>query len=192
MNGPGNLIYLTHAEVEIDPSRDITDWPLSEVGRRRHTRFAADERLARVAAIYTSTERKSGEGAAPVASHLLLTPTTLADLGENDRSSTGYLPPEDFEATADLFFARPDERVRGWETARAAQTRIVAAIEKINGENRMGDDLLVVGHGGVGALLRCHLLGCEITRTEDQIPGGGCFFIVPRDFRSPPTGWERI
>ena len=192
MNGPGSLIYLTHAEVEIDPLRDITDWPLSEVGRGRHARFAAHRRLARVVAIYTSTERKSVEAAAPVASHLLLTPTTMADLGENDRSSTGYLPPEEFEATADLFFARPNESVRGWETARDAQTRIVAAIEEINGENRMGNDLLVVGHGGVGALLRCHLLGCEITRNQDQMPGGGCYFTVPRDFKSPPSGWERI
>lgn len=192
MNGTGNLIYLTHAEVEIDPLRDITDWPLNEIGRGRHLRFASDERLARVAAIYTSTERKSVEGAAPVASHLFLTPTTLVDIGENDRSSTGYLPLEEFEATADLFFARPNERVRGWEAASAAQTRIVAAIERINLEHCIGDDLLVVAHGGIGALLRCHLLGREITRDEDQMPGGGCFFMVGRDFKSPPTGWERI
>lgn len=36
---------------------------------------------------------------------------------ENDRSSTGFLPPEEFEVVADAFFAQPGVSVRGWETA---------------------------------------------------------------------------
>ena len=37
-----------------------------------------------------------------------VTPRALAALGENDRSSTGYLPPEVFEATADRASADGD------------------------------------------------------------------------------------
>lgn len=38
-------------------------------------------------------------------------------LGENDRSATGYLPHEEFEAAANAFFEQPDASFCGWETA---------------------------------------------------------------------------
>jgi broad specificity phosphatase PhoE len=57
--------------------------------------------------------------------------TVVAALGENDRSSTGYLAKSEFEAAADRFFAAPDSSFRGWETAHAAQTRIVRAMQDI-------------------------------------------------------------
>ena len=52
---------------------------------------------------------------------------THPGIGENDRSATGFLPREEFWATADLFFAHPTESIRGWERAIDAQARIVAA-----------------------------------------------------------------
>ena len=64
--------------------------------------------------------------ARPMADRLGLTPIVIDGLGENDRSSTGYLPKAEFEAVADAFFARPEESVRGWERAVDAQRRIVA------------------------------------------------------------------
>ena len=42
-----------------------------------------------------------------MAAELRLTPIILADLGENDRSATGYLPKAEFEALADAFFSAP-------------------------------------------------------------------------------------
>ena len=42
-------------------------------------------------------------------------------LHENDRSATGYLPPNQFEAMADRFFAEPQASVLGWERAVDAQ-----------------------------------------------------------------------
>ena len=44
-----------------------------------------------------------------MAAELRLTPIIRADLGENDRSATGYLPRAEFEAMADAFFSRPDK-----------------------------------------------------------------------------------
>jgi broad specificity phosphatase PhoE len=111
---------------------------------------------------------------------------------ENDRSSTGFLPPDEFEAVADQFFADPDASVRGWETAAAAQSRIVKEIG-ICLRAHMHGDVLFVGHGAVGTLLFCHLSGLTIDRKFDQGPGGGgCFF----EFRSlqdrPISGWRPI
>ena len=38
-------------------------------------------------------------------------------IGENDRSATGFVPAEEFEALADTFFADPHTSIRGWERA---------------------------------------------------------------------------
>jgi hypothetical protein len=39
--------------------------------------------------------------------------TILHELGENDRSATGFLEPDVFETTADRFFAEPDRSIDG-------------------------------------------------------------------------------
>ncbi len=186
------LIYLTHAEVQIDPDVAVPDWPLSEVGRSRHETFAQSDEVDNVTAVYCSFERKAREGAAPVADRLGLAVRACDALGENDRSATGFLPPEEFERTADAFFAQPDTSVRGWERARAAQARVVGAVRTLADLDASSGDILVVAHGGVGALLRCHLKNCEITRAEDQTHGGGSWFDTDITSWSAPGPWRRI
>ena len=188
-------ILLTHAEVVMDPTVPVPDWPLSEKGRARHVAFAGDPALARVSAIVGSRERKARDAAELHAASLGLRPRAVTALHENDRSATGYLPPPEFEAVADAFFAAPDRSIRGWETARAAQARVVAAIRTIR-DLRDADaegDVLIVAHGGIGALLRCDLLKVDITRREDQPgTGGGCWFAFDLAGWSDPTGWRAI
>ena len=87
--------------------------------------------LAHITSLYVSDEKKAVDGAEILAQHLNLPINVQADLGENDRSATGFLESEEFESVADQFFAKPDVSVRGWETARAAQTRIVKALTQI-------------------------------------------------------------
>lgn len=189
----GTVIFLTHAEVEIDPSVPVPDWGLNAAGRARHARFATDPALQGVAAIYASTERKAVEGAATVAEARGLPVQQDEALGENDRSATGYLPPEDFWPVVADFFAAPDVSTRGWETARAAQARIVGAVQKVVATAPATGDVLIVSHGGVGTLLRCHLAGREITRDEGQPhPGGGCWFDFGRAMDAPATAWSAI
>jgi hypothetical protein len=43
--------------------------------------------------------------------------TALPELGENDRSATGYLSEPEFDDVVDEFFRRPEESVWGWERA---------------------------------------------------------------------------
>lgn len=186
------IIFLTHAEVKIRPDEPVGEWALSDVGQARHAAFASDARLARVSAIYTSAERKAREGAAPVEAARSLKARAVTALGENDRTATGFLPPDAFEVMADRFFANPDDSVRGWERARAAQARVVAAVRTLADLDDTGGDLLIVAHGAVGALLRCHLLGREITRDEDQAAGGGQYFVFDLAMTSPPSDWVRI
>ncbi|XDA97933.1 histidine phosphatase family protein [Sulfitobacter sp. LCG007] len=186
------LIFLTHAEVAVDPDVPVPGWGLSESGRARHHRFSIDPALKDITAIYSSAERKACEGAAIHGEALGLVPVVVSALHENDRSATGYLPAEEFEATADAFFAAADSSVRGWETARAAEARIVAALRTVGELDATGGGLLIVSHGAVGALMRCHLKGREISRDEDQPAGGGCWYATDTRLEQAPQNWRRI
>ncbi len=171
------LHYLSHPEVRIDPAVPVPDWGLSERGRERAARFAACPFLRSVEALFCSGERKAVETAAIIAERTGLVPTVVADSHENDRSATGFLPPAEFEATADLFFGRPEESVRGWERAVDAQNRIRRALSAAFGASE-AKEVLVVGHGGVGTLLACALAGRPIDRRHDQPAGGGNLFTA--------------
>lgn len=182
--------YLTHPQVAIDPQRDIPLWHLSESGYARVAALVARQALVGTTRVISSDETKALETARPLA-ELLGCPVEIRPaMHENDRSATGVLPPEEFERTADRFFAMPDQSVRGWETARAAQQRIVAEVEACLADAPTGD-ILFVGHGGVGTLLYSALMGLPISREYDQGPGGGGnWFAFPLDTRKPLSGWQ--
>jgi broad specificity phosphatase PhoE len=173
-------LYITHPEVVIDPTVPTPRWGLNDLGRARAETFAARAIVPAEARLIASTERKAVETAAIIAAALGTTYETKAAFDENDRSSTGYLPPALFEQQADRLFAFPDESVAGWETARAAQARIVAATAQAFADHDPGVPLVLVGHGCVGTLLKCHIAGRPIARSEDQrvmgCKGGGNVF----------------
>lgn len=180
--------FITHPEVAIDPAVPVPDWGLSAEGRRRAALLAAQPWVRGLVAVFCSAERKARE----TADLLGLPPRVRAAMGENDRSATGYLPAAEFEATADRFFAHPRESIRGWERAVDAQARIVGAVATALAEAPPGE-VAIVAHGGVGALLRCHLAGVAISRAEDQPPGGGGhLFAFDRATRRLLTPWRRI
>jgi broad specificity phosphatase PhoE len=183
-----SVYFITHPDVQIDPSIPVTQWGLSPRGRQR---MQAIHRLRGIAAIWCSTERKAIEAAEIIADGTV--PRHLAALGENDRSATGYLPKAEFEATADAFFANPHASIRGWETAADAQRRIVAALATVYNETPAGQDIAIVSHGAVGALLLCHLKSRPIDRTQDQ-PGtaGGNYYHFDRETHLLHHGWRPI
>ena len=180
----GGLVHLiTHPEVIIDPAVPVRRWGLTPAGAARLRLLAAEPLLAGVGSVWASTEAKAIEGAGILAGALGHGVRVLDGLGENDRSATGFLPPAEFEAMADAFFARPEESPRGWERAVDAQARMVAAMGEVIAASREGD-VAVVTHGAVGSLLRGWLGGWPISRALDQ-PGQGCRFAFPRaDFRA--------
>ena len=171
------LVFLTHPEVVIDPAVPVPRWHLRPEGIAKLRRFAASGVLAGIGAVWASTETKAIETAGILAAARGLGVRVREDLGENDRSSTGYLPPVEFERMADAFFANPTESVRGWERAVDVQARILGAVRALVAAETAPGDILVAAHGAVGALLRGHLLGAPISRALDQ-PGAGCWFAV--------------
>lgn len=186
------IFFLTHPEVVIDPAVPIPRWPLSDVGKRRMERFVGDPVSGGVASVHSSDEQKALDGARIAASALDVPHRIDPELGENDRASTGYLPPPEFWGVVAEFFARPDESVRGWERARDAQARIVRAVARAAREAPAGD-LLIVSHGGVGALLTAKLSEVEIGQEgRPQHPGGGCWLEIDRETLTITRSWQAI
>jgi len=128
-----DIYFITHPDVVIDPLIPVPQWPLSERGRHRMRRLLTRDWIAHIEAIYSSTEQKAVDGAAILS-----------------------------ETTVDAFFASPDKSIRGWEPAVAAQARIVGALERITRIAHGFGPIALVSHGGVGALLLCHLKGVPI------------------------------
>ncbi len=192
------VYYISHPDVVKDPAVPVPRWPLSERGRARMTALLARPWVATLGAVYCSDEQKALDGAGILAAHLGLTPIVLPALGEVDRSSTGWLPEEEHAAAARLLFERPNESVRGWETAAHAQARIVAAIGAIVGNaGEQGGDgaggIAIVAHGAVGTFYLCHLKGVPISMNEAQ-PGrdGGYTYCFDAASRRLIHGWTRI
>ena len=185
--------FITHPEVTIDPAIPVPDWSLSPGGIARMRAALTEPGVPTIGAVFCSHERKAWEGAAILATHLGLAVQEEAGLGENDRSATGYLEKAAFEQMADAFFAHPTQSVRGWERAIDAQARIVAAVDAVLRRAPPGQDVAIVAHGGVGALLRCDLLGTPISRAADQPGnGGGNRFAFDVTTRRVAQDWRAI
>ena len=174
-------IYLTHPEVAIDPEVPVPQWGLSEIGRERAQIAAGLDFASRIGAVVSSGETKAIETAQYFAARHNISPQVRQDLHENDRSATGFLPPAEFEAVADQFFADPATSVRGWERAADAQARIVNGVKDVLTGIAPQTPVLFAGHGAAGTLLMCHLMGKEISRSHDQ-KRGGSWYLFEKDW----------
>jgi broad specificity phosphatase PhoE len=180
-------IYLTHPEVNIDPAIPVPQWGLSPIGRERAAKATELPYAQEIGAVVSSGETKAIETARFFTEKLGLTLQTREDLHENDRSATGFLPPDEFEEVANSFFAEPQASIRGWERAVDAQTRIVSGIADTLSGTDANIPVLFTGHGAAGTLLMCHLMGCPISRTHDQ-KRGGCWYRFEKDWLATQAG----
>ena len=183
MAGARDVYFITHPDVRIDPQTPVPEWSLSERGLSRMRAALAQPWVAQLTSVYSSAEVKAREGAGFLAERLGWSLRIVPDLGEVNRSATGYLPHAEHEATANEMFANPELSARGWETARGAQARVVEAVHDIVLADKTSGAIAIVSHGAVGALLLCHLKRVAIDRRYDQPgSGGGNYFV----FNYPP------
>lgn len=171
-------LYISHAQVEIDPNVPVPNWSLSARGRERTKGFAEAVLVKGLKRIVTSDETKARETAAIIGAALGIEPEVAEGLGEIDRSVPGYVPAERFEELANLCFAKPEESAEGWERAIDAQKRIVEAVNRVLAGHDPNAPIGIVGHGGVGTLLKSHLAHRAISRAGDQPLGGGNAYMI--------------
>lgn len=166
-------LYISHPQVQIDPDVPVPQWGLTARGRERTQGFASAVLVKSLTRIVSSDETKAVETAGILAEALGLTPEVAEGLGEIDRSVPGYVPADRFEELANLCFSKPDELAEGWERAVDAQSRVVRAVEAVLVGHDVSKPIAIVGHGGVGTLLKSHLAHRPISRAGDQPPGTG-------------------
>lgn len=187
------VFFITHPNVVISCEVPVPKWPLSAVGLARMKQALALPWISSITTCYSSTEQKAIDGARILCDHLSLPLQKIEALGENDRSSTGFLPPPEFEAMANRFFGEPESSVKGWERAVDAQARIVSAVSGVVNRDTSKGAIAIVSHGAVGTLLYCHLAGLPISREWDQPPNsGGNYFefsLSPGSTSGPVRHW---
>ncbi len=184
------VYFITPPEVLIAPDIPVTQWSLSEKGRERMTAFLQQAFTPSLTAIYSSEETKAIEAAEILAAANNIKVEKLSNLGENDRTATGFLQKEQFEAAADQFFAHPENSFQGWERACDAQQRIIKAVEHII-QKSAGKNIAIVAHGAVGTLYKCHLKNIAISRSEDQ-PSQGHYYCFDVKHRQLEHDWLPI
>lgn len=186
-----DFYFITHPNVVVSPDVPVPRWPLSDLGKHRMRAGLRQPWVRDITSIYCSTEQKAIDGATILSDHLGIPFSEVPELGENDRSATGFLAPDEFERVADEFFAKPTVSVRGWERAVDAQARVVKAVERI--AQKDNGVIAIVAHGAVGTLLYCHLAGEPIARRWDQPPnGGGNYFRFSLVPRAAHSWWQPI
>lgn len=187
------ILFVTHPEVVIDPEIPVPRWPLSAKGRARMEALAEALADLPVRAVWSSDEQKALDGAEILSERLRAPHHVDAALGENDRSATGYIAPPRFWEVVAEFFAHPDVSVLGWETARDAQSRILAAMARVERGAQPGLTV-VVSHGGVGQLLTAALQNVAIGQ-EARSPnpsGGGYLRLETSPLRLVGDSWGDI
>ncbi len=117
-----NLIYITHPAVEIKPAIPVEQWPISDVGRKQVSHLVKLLRWDQVDAIYSSQENKALVTAEAIFSkwhHLIHLPAKsgFPELGEINRTSTGFLAKDDYLEAMKFFYEKPNQSYKGWETA---------------------------------------------------------------------------
>lgn len=147
-------IYVTHPQIRIDPDVPVPRWGLSDVGAARAEKAARCHWARQLRRILSSDETKALETAAVIARSSDVEVEVLEHSGENDRSATGFLVPDEFEKAANWFFANPEQSFHGWERAVDAQQRIVSAVSSVLDKHDPSQPIAFVGHGGVGTLLK--------------------------------------
>lgn len=152
------LILVRHSVPEMDSQHSANTWRLSDSGRLRANRLAEELSEFAPEAIVSSAEPKAKETAEIVARDLHMNLQVIPDLHEHDRGNVPYLSHDNFQASIQNFFQKPDQLVFGDETANQAYARFYRAIHSILNQHK-NKTVVVVTHGTVISLFVARLTG---------------------------------
>ena len=141
------LILIKHAPPDIKPGVPAANWQLSTEGKTRCAWLSTSLTPYQPQRVVSSTEPKARQTAALIATHLKLPAETAPNLHEHDRRNVPFLPAEHFTQSVLEFFAFPEVRCFGGESAASAQQRFCDGVEAVLAERRVPTAL--VAHGTV-------------------------------------------
>jgi broad specificity phosphatase PhoE len=171
-----SLILVRHSLVELDPALPPKQWRLTPEGRDLCRALAGALRTFKPQVLVSSDEPKATETAELLAGHLRLAWRGQPDLDEHRRP---YAPAEDFEASMQRFFASPDERVFGDESADEARARFAAALDSVLAQEP-DRNVAVVSHATVIALYAAPLFHIGAAALWARLTNPS-FVVIDRD-----------
>jgi broad specificity phosphatase PhoE len=154
-----NLILVRHSLPTIDPRTPAPEWRLSDEGRQRCERLAAELALFRPEVVVSSREPKAVETGQIVAHHLGLPCEVAPGLHEHDRRHVAPFEDVDqFQEAVASLFERPHDLVFGAETAQQALGRFAHAVE-VALARHSPRNVAIVSHGTVMTLFVARATG---------------------------------
>ncbi len=183
------VFLITHPDVVINKNQPIDEWVLSDKGLMRVENLMNKSLWEGVDVIYSSTEPKAKFVAEMAANKFNIPLFEKNCLIEIDRSSTGFLPYDEFMSVVEDFFKKPNESCRGWEKASVATLRISECVQNVVKENK-GQSIVLVGHGAIFALLLCYIKKIQPTIDMCQY-GVGFIAEVDWDQKEIISSWKK-
>ncbi len=144
---PNNtIIFLRHAETEVDNSLPISSWTLSKKGIDNAKELSNKEPFQDIDVIFSSYEEKSILTAMNFNQENKLSITNDKALNELNRDSSPNLTKDEYYNTVKDCFANLKRSVKKWEKPIDALRRFSKKIDEIN-EKYIGKKILIVSHG---------------------------------------------
>ncbi len=166
------IYFITHPDVTVEPKVHPKEWHISPQGKNRVDSLTQEHFWRYVQYIFTSSECRALETGEIIHEKHNIAIQQFEELQEQRRSTTNYfLSLAELASTMRMFFSRPKESIRGWESASEAQRRIVSAIDSLVELYPGYETVAIVSHGIVGSLLRSYLMKHPIEESlcQDKI-----------------------
>ncbi len=170
------MYFITHPVVNIDPRIPPNKWSISEEGWKQVRNLSKELFWKDVDTIFASTEPKANKAAEFWSKKFGIPFSIVDDIQEIDRSSTGFVSQSDLNYIIDRFYSKPEERVRGWESANECLERMVRTINRLTEENR-NKNIVIVSHGAIGNLYACKIKGIKPSEHTGQTKIGSWFVL---------------
>ncbi|WP_321446674.1 histidine phosphatase family protein [uncultured Cohaesibacter sp.] len=187
--------YLIHPQSLDNASSPQSACTLDDDARVRAEALARSGLLDGTAYIFSSSHAMASQTASIIGDSLSIPPNVDAEMDESENLVTGALPQAGLvDRFKRLCSANQPPVVAQGEYAMDAQDRIAAAylsaMERVLTSGMRGD-VLMVGHGRVGALLFCYLAGQGIG-AEFTPPPAGYYFTYDWGARKMLHGWQAM
>ena len=153
-----SIYFLRHAKTIVDQNIPIDKWIISEKGKEKTREIVNSGCFDDIEIVIASEEMKAIQTANFVSERLGKKLITSSDFNELRRFG-GYIEgQQEYEKQVKMIFEKGHSKIKEWEIAKSALTRIKAGVEQLD-KKYSNKKILVVSHGIILSLFFGYLLG---------------------------------
>lgn len=144
------IILVRHAQTNINPEVNSTQWILSDNGRQAAVSLAGNAIFEGTEAIYSSLQPKAIETAEIIGDALKLPVGKEEELAELSSVTNGFI--DDYAGTVHRLYTGEIQNINGGETLDQALSRFNRAIGVVATRHARADKIVIVSHANVLSL----------------------------------------